>query len=97
MPQYSRARVVDSRGTIFQTIGYTTRRLGDAHKHLELLPEEVLYMVERGSMLCWKTSTPLPEDDSLDPVKPLGSPMSVQQAFAEMLGIEQITLEHYQV
>lgn len=60
----------------------------------ELLPEEALYLVERGSMLCY---THLPEDivsggDELD-----GAPMTVQQAYAVMIGREDLSLEKYQV
>jgi hypothetical protein len=100
MPQYSLAKVVDARGTVFDTIGFTVRRRDDTHKRLELLPEEVLYMVERGSMLCWRESLNAPpreEDDACDPIKLIGEPMSAQQCFAEMLGVGGITLEHYQV
>jgi tRNA-splicing endonuclease subunit Sen54 len=100
MPQYSLAKVVDARGTVFDTVGFTVRRQNDTHKRLELLPEEVLYLVERGSMLCWRESPNAPpreEDDIYDPVKPIGEPMSVQQCFAEMLGVEGINLERYQV
>ena len=62
-----------------------------AGKRLELLPEEALYLVERGAMFCWKTSeAEMPEDME-------GEPMTVQQAFAEMIGTQDLTLERYQV
>lgn len=65
-------------------------------KRLELLPEETLYLVERGAMYCWQpTDLPLPKTQLLDDVE--GVPMSVQQAFAEMIGKEDLTLERYQV
>ena len=63
-------------------------------KRLELLPEETLYLVERGAMFCWKESDWLGNLD-LDGMD--GAPMSVQQAFAEMIGKEGLTLEKYQV
>ena len=100
MPQYSLAKVVDVRGTVFDTIGFTIRRQGGVHKILELLPEEILYMVERGSMLCWRESSNTPsqiDHEYPDPIKLVGDPMSAQQCFSEMLGVEGITLEHYQV
>ncbi|KIJ64666.1 hypothetical protein HYDPIDRAFT_175586 [Hydnomerulius pinastri MD-312] len=68
-------------------------------KRLELLPEEAIYLVERGALFCYK---PIAQEsipgDSLSPeeISP-GSPMSVQQAFAEMIGREGMTLERYQV
>lgn len=66
------------------------------HKRLELLPEEALYLVERGSLFCWReaggeTVTSAGGEDVL------GVPMTVQQAFAEMIGTEGLTLEKYQV
>lgn len=68
-------------------------------KRLELLPEEALYLVERGAMFCWKEHGLLANDiqpgSSLEDME--GSPMSVQQAYAEMIGKEDLTLERYQV
>lgn len=65
-------------------------------KRLELLPEEALYLVERGALHCVKAQGPevvtSDEEDFL--LKP---PMSVQQAFSEMIGVEDMTLEKYQV
>ena len=68
-------------------------------KRLELLPEEAIYLVERGALFCWKkhdliTKNPQ-QGSSLEDVE--GSPMSVQQAYAEMIGREDLTLERYQV
>jgi tRNA-splicing endonuclease subunit Sen54 len=100
MPQYSRAQVTDSRGTAFGAIGYTIRRSNYTERRLELLPEEALYLVERGSMLCWNERQVLPTStlgDESDPIKIIGEPMSVQQCFMSMLGLENLTMEHYQV
>jgi tRNA-splicing endonuclease subunit Sen54 len=50
-------------------------------------------------MFCWKEHNLFAENaqqrPSLEDVE--GSPMSVQQAYAEMIGREDITLERYQV
>jgi tRNA-splicing endonuclease subunit Sen54 len=66
------------------------------HKRLELLPEEALYLVERGTLFCTKKSSGLkwnvPGSEDVE-----GVPMSVQQAFAEMIGTEDLSLEKYQV
>jgi tRNA-splicing endonuclease subunit Sen54 len=100
MPQYSRAQVTDSRGTAFGALGYTIRRPNYTEKRLELLPEEALYLVERGSMLCWNEGQVIPMStlgDERDPIKIIGEPMSVQQCFMTMLGVENLTMEHYQV
>lgn len=66
------------------------------YKRIELLPEEALYLVERGTLFCTKESDELKSNiPGMDDVE--GSPMSVQQAFAEMIGSEGLTLEKYQV
>jgi tRNA-splicing endonuclease subunit Sen54 len=75
---------------------------------LELLPEEALYMIERGSLECRiriksstshgktrmveKTDYDVKQDEDADWV-----PMSVQQAFATMLFKDGLTRERYQV
>lgn len=65
-------------------------------KRLELLPEEALYLVERGTMYCWKpTDLPLHKTPLLDDME--GVPMSVQQVYAEMIGSEDLSFEKYQV
>ena len=49
-------------------------------------------------MFCWKEHDLFAENTqrgSLDDME--GSPMSVQQAYAEMIGREDLTLERYQV
>ena len=102
-PDIARAHVTLSRGIHFTTMGHSVARAsvpgGDSkkvHKRLELLPEETLYLVERGAMLCWKASNLVSMDaPGLDDVE--GIPMAVQQAYAEMIGTEDLTLEKYQV
>lgn len=69
--------------------------------NLELLPEEALYLIERGSMLCFKEDPKRPFWD-LEKVQPesesfIESPMTVQHAFAEVIGREGLTLGRYQV
>lgn len=46
-------------------------------------------------MFCWKEHDLLVRGSSLEDVE--GTPMSVQQAYAEMIGKEELTLERYQV
>lgn len=101
-PNIARARVTVARGIHFANMGHSVARPGqDAiddtqklAKRLELLPEEALYLVERGSMFCWKDSELAPSPDLEDME---GVPMTVQQAFAEMIGKEDLTLEKYHV
>ena len=110
IPQAARVHVTQVHGPLFYSIGHsipvklpedeTDSSLREKlHSRQILLPEEALYMIERGSMLCWKG------DDTLD-IKAIydisegskqGVPMSVQQAYSEMIGKEDLTLEKYQV
>ncbi|KAF9816380.1 hypothetical protein IEO21_04133 [Rhodonia placenta] len=102
-PEIARGHVTLNRGIHFATMGHSVARAPSIQdgatkiqKRLELLPEEALYLVERGAMLCWKASElALSETPGLEDVE--GVPMTVQQAFAEMVGTEDLTLEKYQV
>jgi hypothetical protein len=65
-------------------------------KRLELLPEEAIYLIERGALFCWKQmDLNLKQIPGLSDVE--GAPMSVQQAYSEMIGREDLTLEKFQV
>lgn len=74
---------------------HTSEGIEKTQKRLELLPEEAIYLVERGAMFCWKESSVATSGTPIDGIG--GSPMSVEQAFAEMIGTEDLTLEKYQV
>jgi tRNA-splicing endonuclease subunit Sen54 len=110
----SRAHVTQARGVLFNGIGHSTPRttsgsskvdqkVPKAHRRTELLPEETLYLIERGSLFCWKNEPSLRPRSSAEVAKAdgehdmCGSPMSVQQAFVEMIGREDLTLERYHV
>ena len=111
-PSTDRVHVTAARGIHFSTMGHSVSRTaqhGNAEsgsgspssklpKRLELLPEEALYLIERGALLCYKSVSRgvLLIDPSNETQSP-GAPMSVQQAFAEMIGCEGMTLERYQV
>ncbi|KAL0571901.1 tRNA-splicing endonuclease subunit sen54 [Marasmius crinis-equi] len=97
-----------SQGQVITTIGHSAPRptiLADGttkiQKRLELLPEEAIYLIERGSMFCWKESD-IPygkldfgaKENPFDIIE--GAPMTVQQAFTELIGKEGLTLEKYQ-
>lgn len=65
-------------------------------KRLELLPEEAIYLIERGALFCWKEiDLILGQVPGLNDVH--GSPMSVQQAYSELMNAEDLTLEKFQV
>ena len=74
---------------------------GKIQKRLELLPEEAIYLVERGSMLCWNASPTghnMPELTAAIYGGPIpGIPMSVQQVYTEMIGRDGLTAEKLQV
>ncbi|KIY72793.1 hypothetical protein CYLTODRAFT_486032 [Cylindrobasidium torrendii FP15055 ss-10] len=71
IPDERRVKVTYARGGHFQSLGWKNW----------ILPEEALYLVERGSLIC---------------TTPAGAPMSVQQAYSTMIG-EELTLEAFQV
>jgi tRNA-splicing endonuclease subunit Sen54 len=67
------------------------------------LPEETLYLMEKGALFCWKASRddePGADEDDREvewDSASQGAPMSVQQAYSEMIGRENLTLDRYQV
>lgn len=73
--------IENPKGPMTKTMGK-----GDAHGRLNLLPEEALYLIERGTMdLRWRS-------EELD-----GIPLSLQAAYAHLLGNQGLTLERYTV
>ncbi|KAK0455383.1 tRNA-splicing endonuclease subunit sen54 N-term-domain-containing protein [Desarmillaria tabescens] len=96
-PSLARVSVPVARGTHFSSMGHSASRLAKDKekptKRLELLPEEAIYLIERGSLFCWKEI-----DIDLSGLEDVsGAPMSVQQVYAEMIGMEDVTVEKYQV
>lgn len=75
-------------GIHFQTMGkYSSER-----KRIELLPEEALYLLERGTIECWTEPLPHPPEFNEERV-----PMSIQHAWSMMINADQLTSERYQV
>lgn len=104
-------RVLVSRGHLMDSMGISIRRVdkkGKAKTQMELLPEEALYLLERGSLQIW--SVPYLEqenaegqgllmgewDDAEHGVKG-GVEMSVSEGFAVYIGRDGLTWERYQV
>ncbi|KAL1311834.1 hypothetical protein AAFC00_001909 [Neodothiora populina] len=101
-PETNMAYTVDPKGPLFKNMGrvYPSNRdpLGhrDGHSNrLWLLPEEILYLLERGTIdVRWPPSA----DDNEE----LGVPMSLQGAYAAFIGREDetggaLTFERYSV
>ncbi|KAL8279072.1 hypothetical protein RQP46_008530 [Phenoliferia psychrophenolica] len=65
-------------------LAYTSR------KRIELMPEEALYLAERGTIELW--SETVGDDGEL-----LRVPMSIQQAWAAIIGHDELTLERFNV
>ncbi|KAF2471981.1 uncharacterized protein BDR25DRAFT_221589 [Lindgomyces ingoldianus] len=95
-PGHNMASVERAKGENFQTIGQT--------KGITtwLLPEEALFLIEKGSLDCrWPVTKPTEDEDSTS--KPQeGTPMSLQGAYAAFIGFEggvggKLTLEMYTV
>ncbi|TEB40113.1 hypothetical protein FA13DRAFT_1619379 [Coprinellus micaceus] len=96
-PSLARTEVTVAKGIHFSSMGHSAPRyVADENgaeklqKRLELLPEEAIYLIERGAMFCWKESVLRVE--GLE-----GVPMTVQQAYSEMIGTEDLDLEKFQV
>ena len=108
-PNLARAHVTVARGVHFTSMGHSAQRPASSSqltasgkcpkKRLELLPEETLYLLEKGALFCWKASCDDGPDENLVDwdSSSQGAPMSVQQAYAEMIGAEDLTLDRYQV
>lgn len=102
-PSLARVSVTVSRGISIGTVGHSVPRetamtngTVKTQKRMELLPEEAIYLIERGSLLCWKESAvEYPNDGTFESIS--GSPMTVQQAYTEMIGKEDLTMDRYQV
>jgi hypothetical protein len=99
-PGIARAHVTLARGIHFSAMGHSAPRqhstedgVQKIQKRLELLPEETIYLVERGTLFCWKES--LLDVPGMEDIP--GPPMSVQQVYSEMIGTEDLTLERFQV
>ncbi|KAF4617922.1 hypothetical protein D9613_005767 [Agrocybe pediades] len=104
-PAIARAHVTVPRGIHFSNMGHSAPRpvsgeesgtTEKIQKRLELLPEEAIYLIERGSLFCWKQiDLDVGQVPGLHEIE--GSPMSVQQAYSEMIGREGLTIEKFQV
>ncbi|KAJ3573636.1 hypothetical protein NP233_g2305 [Leucocoprinus birnbaumii] len=102
-PSLARTQVTVQRGIHFTSMGHSAARptldedgATKIKKRLELLPEEAIYLIERGALFCWGESDV--DTSHLQGFEGIaGAPMSVQQAYAEMIGKENLTLEKFQV
>lgn len=87
-PEISRA--TNDLGTMAYGVHFLTMgKFNPVDKRLELLPEETLYLAERGAIELWK------EDIVEGQVMRVA--MSVQQAWTEVIGHDDLTLERFQV
>lgn len=105
--------MIQIRGVLFNGIGHSVPRpvwsddgaVSKLRKRTELLPEEALYLIERGSLFCWRYKSGIDDilkqeektDAQEEPSRMHGIPMTVQQAYAEMIGKDELTLEKYNV
>lgn len=82
--------VPNPKGQLFKTMGQA-----DSKSHIWLLPEEALYLIERGSLdIRW----PNPSESATGPnEEDLSIPMSLQAAYACFMGRGGLTLERYSV
>ncbi|CAG8087036.1 unnamed protein product [Penicillium salamii] len=81
--------VPNPKGPFFKSVGQS-----DRWNRLWLLPEEALYLIERGSLdIRW----PSPTDPAIPGEDGLSIPMSLQAAWASFIGHGGLTLERYSV
>lgn len=81
------------KGSIFKTMGQA-----DRWNRIWLLPEEALYLLERGSLdIRWPNTPADTEDSELAQESVPAIPMSLQAAYACFLGRGGLTLERYSV
>ncbi|PKI83179.1 Sen54p [Malassezia vespertilionis] len=96
-PVFMRAFVHTQRGQSCSSMGSTVRRaVGDnVVGCLELYPEEAVYLVERGALDCRFTATPgvVPDEARFAAC----IPVSVEQAYAQMLGNDGASPARYQI
>jgi tRNA-splicing endonuclease subunit Sen54 len=95
-------RVDHAHGPHFRTMGK-----GDSKNRIWLLPEEALYLIERGNLdIRWpdgrnmhgQGGDEVEVDGEEDGDEPIGElPMSLQGAYASFIGKSGLTLERYQV
>lgn len=64
--------------------------------NVELLPEEALYLLERGSLQIWKGDDEIEFDDEQQ-VFPGMTEITAMEAFARLIGTDGLSLERYQV
>lgn len=107
-PSSSFPRLIVSRGHVLDSLGITVRRVvdGKSNVSVELLPEEALYLVERGSLQIWNGRDAVTDQDAEEGV---GSwcdeefgvkgavELSVMEAFGVFMGKEGLTWQRYQV
>jgi len=82
--------VPNPKGQLFKSLGQ-----GDRWNRLWLLPEEALYLIERGSLdIRWPSSS---GSSGVPGEEDLSIPMSLQAAYASFVGRGGLTLERYSV
>ncbi|KAI5835259.1 hypothetical protein K523DRAFT_337279 [Schizophyllum commune Tattone D] len=101
-PALARAEVLVAHGVHFSNMGHSAPRpyvdeegVTKIHKRLELLPEEAIYLIERGALFCSIANAPNIKVAGMEDAA--GPPMTVQQAYTKMIGREGLTLEKFQV
>lgn len=97
-PIFKRAFLHVQRGQACAQMGISERRIVNGEKMpatLELLPEETVYLIERGALDCRWTRTPGQVPSTEDHANCI--PLSVAQAYAMVLGQDRITPERYQI
>ncbi|CAK9779710.1 hypothetical protein CC85DRAFT_307904 [Cutaneotrichosporon oleaginosum] len=95
-------QLIISRGHVLDTLGITVRPAGGGKGRIELLPEEALYLAERGSLQIWNGMSPTQEEPDLgtwseEEFGVRGAvEMSVLECFSAFMGMEGLSWQRYQ-
>lgn len=107
VPGTSFPRILVARGHLQMTLGMTVRSFenGKGKSRVELLPEEALYLLERGSLQIWVGPVPMTEEEEADRLGEWvdeeqgvrgATELSAMEGYGVFLGKEGLTWERYQ-
>lgn len=108
-PESPYPRLVVARGHVLDTMGISVRSARDGGKsaaRVQLLPEEAIYLTERGSLQIWNGRAP---ENAQEEEEGIGSwsdeefgikgavEMSVMEVYGAFMGMDGLTWQRYQV
>lgn len=107
-PESPYPRLVVARGHVLDTMGISVRQTRDAGKaaaRVQLLPEEAIYLTERGSLQIWNGRAPASAEEEAVGVGSWSDEefgikgaveMSVMEVYGAFMGMDGLTWQRYQ-